>query len=154
MSEVGENIDIQSLWQSVMVRLKKERKAKIAALLDPARPVSLDGCVLTIAFGPESQFHKSQIEDMVNMRALEAVVKAVAGEEIRVRCVTRESGDGDDPCGGGGCGEADAPATSDAGLAADDAPGTDGVSRSAERPPEEDSVQNAVVVFEGQIVSG
>jgi len=145
----------------VIARLKKERKAKIAALLDPARPVSLESGVLTIAFGPESQFHKSQIEDLSNLRVLEATVKILAGQDLRVCCISRDPGD-NEPCPGGGCGEADAPAAGALegpmeieALGVPEAPGGDSAPPAAEdHAQEKDIVQDALELFDGEIVSG
>jgi DNA polymerase-3 subunit gamma/tau len=86
--------EMAPVWQAAMARLKKERKATVAAYLEPARPLGVeDGCLI-LGFGPEARFHMRQAEQAHNVRALEAVLKAVTGLDLRVKCV---AWDGDGP---------------------------------------------------------
>ncbi len=79
-----------ALWQALIVHLKRERKANLAALLNPAQPVSLKADILTIAFGPESNFHKCRIESPENVRFLESVLKSISRRDIHITCTMRQ----------------------------------------------------------------
>ncbi len=89
---VVDDARIPGMWQSLVARLKRERKATIAAYLEPARPVGFRSGRLVIAFGPDARFHMSQIETPHNTRTLEAALEAVTGREVLVRCVYQEPG--------------------------------------------------------------
>ncbi|NPV70040.1 MAG: DNA polymerase III subunit gamma/tau [Firmicutes bacterium] len=82
--------DVSSVWRPLMAYLRREKKAKIVALLEPAAPVGFKDGVLILAFRPDAQFHKTQMEAAANLRVLEAALKSLTGQDIRVRCTVQQ----------------------------------------------------------------
>lgn len=152
---------ISGVWQSLMARLKKERKATIAAFLEPAKPLGFRNGRLAIGFGPDARFHMSQIEAPHNTKALEAALKAVTGQDVLVTCVYHERGGGASASQPAGepeatAGEAGAPAGENPDMD-DEAlqPGAAGVSGDGGENDEDgdgDPVQKTLDLFDGTIV--
>ena len=69
----------------------------VAALLDGARPISLAGGRLTIAFPQEAAFMKRKAEQEDHRRLTAEALKNVTGQALALRYELRESDGGDAP---------------------------------------------------------
>ncbi len=87
--------DLQATWRAVIERIKKQRRA-LSALLEPARPVALDGNRLVLAFGPKWDFHREGVAKPSNRSFIEQILREVVGAPVVLRCILDAQPPGDD----------------------------------------------------------
>ena len=75
---------LQKGWPAVLERMKKQRKAPIAALLLEARPIEFKDGVLALEFSEE--FHRDQMQSEARKAVLIEAIKQVWGEGVRIEC--------------------------------------------------------------------
>jgi DNA polymerase III subunit gamma/tau len=80
---------LRDLWPAVTETLRPDKPA-LAGLLAEAKPVSVDGQELVIAFPTGATFKKRLAEDRANTEALAGAVRTVAGAPLRPRYELRE----------------------------------------------------------------
>jgi len=79
--------DIQKNWEKILQTLRPHNSS-IEALLRSARPLTLEGRLLTIeAFYP---FHKERLEEGKCPLVIEKVLAEIFGEELKIKCVLGE----------------------------------------------------------------
>ncbi len=77
---------------SVILDLVKKKKIPLHSLLLEARPVDLDGKVLTLGFPAGSEFHKAQVEKPNYQEVITDVLGEITGVSLKVKCVISETG--------------------------------------------------------------
>ena len=78
---------LRDAWQRDVVDAVRERSIPISTLLVEARPVEIDGDLLTIEFAPAAGFHRTQIEEPKNLAMLADALYAVTGRRLRIQTV-------------------------------------------------------------------
>ncbi len=78
-----------ALWPAV-VDAVRPRNAMLAAVLEGARPVELDGSELVVAFPPDADFLKRKAEADAPRRGVAAALSSVAGRPLGLRYELRE----------------------------------------------------------------
>lgn len=95
---------VQAAWPAIRERVKKQRRP-LYALLDPARPVAIEGRDLVLSFGREFGFHRDRVGEPANREYLKQVVREVLGYELTIRCTSASAPPpGADGAGGAGAG--------------------------------------------------
>jgi DNA polymerase III subunit gamma/tau len=74
---------LRSLWPAVLDTVR-EQNPMLAALLDGANPIALDGNELTVAFSESRAFLKRKAEDTPNREALAGAIQTVSGHVVRL----------------------------------------------------------------------
>ena len=82
---------LRARWPDVVDHVKS-RKPILGALLSSARPLSVDGAVLTVAF--ETEFNRKRAEIGANRQAIEAGVEHALGRPYRLKCTVNNAADG------------------------------------------------------------
>src|SRR3989344_9031401 len=77
----------EETWGQILTQIKP-RNSSTEALLRAAKPLSLDGSVLTL--GVYYRFHKERLEANPHRDILEEVVEGVLGNRVRVVCTLTE----------------------------------------------------------------
>ena len=80
---------ITRAWSVITAQVKK-KKIPLYSQLTEARPVALEGGTLVIAFPPEAEFHRTQVERPENAAVISGVLKEITGTALRVKCITGE----------------------------------------------------------------
>lgn len=80
---------ITRAWSVITAQVKK-KKIPLYSQLNEARPVELNGGTLVIAFPPEAEFHRTQVERPENAAVITGVLKEITGTVLRVKCITGE----------------------------------------------------------------
>lgn len=80
--EKTEEIDV--VWQQLMKGIKKS-SPKTSAWLMPARIASIQGEMVTIAYGSDGEMHREKITGASHMAALTEVLTGILGREIEVK---------------------------------------------------------------------
>ncbi len=80
---------IARAW-SVILGMVKKRKIPLYSLLQEARPVDLEGKVLTLGFPAGTEFHKAQVEKPNYMEVIRDVLMEITGATLVVKCVVAE----------------------------------------------------------------
>ncbi len=76
---------LKQRWDEVLAQLRKQRQTSLAAFLREARPVALEGDVVTLAFN--HQFHYDQMKRGEKRPKVTAdAIKHVFGTEVTVKC--------------------------------------------------------------------
>ncbi|MBX6378768.1 MAG: hypothetical protein IRY95_09510, partial [Clostridia bacterium] len=88
--------DVQRLWPQVLAVVRSRRRPT-AALLEPARPVAVEGSTLVLAFARTYEFHRNRMAEPKNLQVLEVALREILGHDLRVSC---RRGDDDTPIGG------------------------------------------------------
>ena len=69
----------------------KKRKIPLYSLLQDARPLELEGRVLTLGFPAGAEFHKSQVEKPNYIEVITDVLADMTGRTLKINCVVAES---------------------------------------------------------------
>lgn len=81
---------IARAWSVILNQVKK-KKIPLYSLLQEARPVELEGRVLTLGFPPGAEFHKGQVEKPNYIDVITEVLTEMTGAALIVKCVVAES---------------------------------------------------------------
>jgi DNA polymerase-3 subunit gamma/tau len=88
--------DPAALWSAVLERIRSmDGGGMLAALLDKARPVALDGAQLVLSYPASAAFSKRKVEGQVNRERVAEALRQVAGESLALRLELSEE-DGPD----------------------------------------------------------
>jgi hypothetical protein len=90
----GDFTALAELWPAVVDAIRPEQPM-LAALVEGARPVGLEGEELVVAFAPDAAFLKRKAEAEEPRRAVTAALRSVAGRPLAVRYELREPPAGD-----------------------------------------------------------
>ena len=82
---------IMRAWSIILKQVEK-RKIPLYSLLQAARPVELEGAVLTLAFPADADFNKEQVERPGNAAILMEVLQEMTGADLRIRCIIGDGG--------------------------------------------------------------
>jgi DNA polymerase III subunit gamma/tau len=85
---------LAELWPAVVATIRPEQPM-LAALVEGARPVAVEGEELVVAFAPDAAFLKRKAEAEEPRRAVAAALRSVAGRPLGLRYVLREQPAGD-----------------------------------------------------------
>ena len=83
---------IVRVWSVILTQVKK-KKIPLYSLLQEARPIELEGKVLTLGFPAGAAFHKGQVEKPNYMEVILGVLKEMTGAVLSVKCVVAEGDD-------------------------------------------------------------
>jgi hypothetical protein len=79
-------VELARLWPAVLERIREADGGEMmAALLAEARPMSLEGDVLVLAYPASASFSKRKIEDRANGERLVQALKLVSGRPLAAR---------------------------------------------------------------------
>lgn len=78
---------VEAAWPTIQDWLRENRHVQVQAFLRDAKPYSLVGNNLTIAFGPTQAFHKANVEREGNRELLSKAIRAVAGLDLEIECI-------------------------------------------------------------------
>ncbi len=73
-------------WSIILTQVQK-KKIPLHSLLQEARPLKLEGNVLTLGFPAGAEFHKTQVEKPNYMEVIREVLKEMTGAGLAVKCV-------------------------------------------------------------------
>jgi DNA polymerase-3 subunit gamma/tau len=121
-------------WPQILERVRGLR-TNLAAFLREARPVSLEGSELTVAFPAAFKFHKNQVEDAANRRLVEESASSVLGRPVTLHFIVQ------------------GPPSEGVPAAASGAAPPRPVSRGVEASVADPGVRRAVRVLEGRVVN-
>jgi len=79
-------------WTVILNQVKK-RKIPLYSLLQEARPIELEGRVLTLGFPAGAEFHKAQVEKPNYVEVITEVLADMTGATLIIKCVVAESDD-------------------------------------------------------------
>jgi len=127
---------VQKAWPAVLDRMKKQKKAPVAALLLEAKPVALEGGVLALEFN--EQFHRDQMQEPSRKVLLVNIIKELWNEQVQIECRLRAAPAPGEP--GAGSGDPAKTRRREAGGSA--------------RRDEDDAVKRAMSTFPGSRVVG
>ncbi|MHB0977342.1 MAG: DNA polymerase III subunit gamma/tau [Candidatus Aquicultorales bacterium] len=82
----GDLETIEKAWSGILERLKKKPAAR--ACLIEAKPVGLEGKVLSLEFSPSSNFHRQRVEKEF-AGVVKETVKEVSGVDVVLQCRLR-----------------------------------------------------------------
>lgn len=82
--------DVVANWGAVPDELKRMRRMPVGAFICEAAPVSLEGDTLTVAFGPEYDFHRKQVSGPYH-EVIEEALARLFGRKLRLVCVVGEA---------------------------------------------------------------
>lgn len=82
--------DVVGNWGAVPDELKRMRRMPVGAFICEAAPVSLEGDTLTVAFGPEYDFHRKQVSGPYH-EVIEEALARLFGRKLRLVCVVGEA---------------------------------------------------------------
>jgi DNA polymerase-3 subunit gamma/tau len=131
---------LRDRWPQVLDRLKSH--VFTSAYLKEARPVSIEGSELTIAFPPGGRFHKSKVEEPTNREVIEEAASSVLGIAVALHCVMDSE---PQPAAGNTAGRPGGDGEADAGKPRPSASPTEVLS--------DPGVQRVMQVFEGRVVN-
>jgi len=77
-------------WSVILNQVKK-KKIPLYSLLQEARPIELEGRVLTLGFPVGAEFHKAQAEKPNYIEVVTDVLMEMTGSALNVKCVVAES---------------------------------------------------------------
>ena len=77
---------ITRAWSVILAQIRK-KKIPLHSLLQEARPLGLEGKVLTLGFPAGAEFHKTQVEKPNYMEVIRGVLKEITGADLTVKCV-------------------------------------------------------------------
>lgn len=86
---------LQNGWPAILDRMKKQKKAQIAAFLLEGQPAEFAEGVLVIEFN--SPFHCDQMQEPSRKAALTGIIKDIWGSEVRMECRLRPGAESPDP---------------------------------------------------------
>ena len=88
--------DPAALWSAVLERIRAmDGGGMLAALLDKARPVALDGAQLVLSYPASAAFSKRKVEGQANRERIAEALRQVAGEALALRLeLSEEDGSG------------------------------------------------------------
>jgi DNA polymerase-3 subunit gamma/tau len=74
---------LEMIWPALLERVREgEGGAMLVALLDGARPVSMDGSCLRLSFHSSAAFSKRKVEAQVNRQRISRAIEAVTGRPL------------------------------------------------------------------------
>jgi len=78
--------ELAARWEEVHLQLKRMRRVAVWALLQEAKPVSLEGDIVTIQFDPKWKFHSERLGGPYRAD-VEQALSRVLGRPVQVRCL-------------------------------------------------------------------
>jgi DNA polymerase-3 subunit gamma/tau len=81
---------LRTVWPAVIDAVRAEN-ALCAALLEDAKPIAVDGSLVTVAFAPTDDFHRRKAEDDGYRRCVAMAVRTVTGAKAQIAYVLAEA---------------------------------------------------------------
>ena len=83
--------DIRKVWDQVLSALRGGKSsASVYAIIRDAKPLQLEGDVLTLAYGPRYKWHRDRLQQQDASTAVEAALAKVVGTPLRIKVVVQE----------------------------------------------------------------
>lgn len=76
---------VKSSWKQILKQLRKT-KITVHAFLLEAKPIKVEGSVLTIFFPAGYGFHKERLEQRENKEVLTRIIKEILSVELQIEC--------------------------------------------------------------------